>query len=502
MLAICSSMFLVSLDRTIIATSIPTITNYFRSFNDIAWYGSAYLLTGCVLQLPLALLYKFFTPKWVFISMLIVFEIGSAVCGGAQNSVSIIVGRAIQGLGGAGIFSGSMVLIVEAVPLAKRPMYMGFGGATFGLSAVLGPLVGGALTSNASWRWCFLINLPIGGMVLLVLLWFFPNTHTIDEQSGPQKENCVQNSIQDKLLDLDPMGIIFLVPGMVSLMLALQWGGSVYTWSNGRIIALFVVAGILSVSFILNEIYQRERAMLKMSVFTQRTVVGSFFYSFCVGGSMMTIVYYLPIWFQAIKGASAVKSGEMNIPLLLSLMIGTLLAGMLVSKVVRYAAPFMIAGAIIMTIGAGLFSTFGISTSHGKWIGYQVVYGFGLGLGMQQGAAAIQAVIPKHDTPQAISFLFFGQQLGVRNIRTLLPNIDPGHISNSGATDFRNTVSGPDMIKLLQAYNCALRHVFFLAIAVSGLALAGAFPVEWKNLIKVENEQSAENDRLSRAMKE
>lgn len=233
---------------------------------------------------------------------------------------------------------------------------------------------------------------------------------------------------------------------------------------------------------------------------------------------MMTIVYYLPIWFQAIKGASAVKSGEMNIPLLLSLMIGTLLAGMLVSKVVRYAAPFMIAGAIIMTIGAGLFSTFGISTSHAKWIGYQVVYGFGLGLGMQQGAAAIQAVIPKHDTPQAISFLFFGQQLGgaimlcigenllnsslVRNIRTLLPNIDPGHISNSGATDFRNTVSGPDMIKLLQAYNCALRHVFFLAIAVSGLALAGAFPVEWKNLIKVENEQSAENDRLSRAMKE
>ncbi|EGE06076.1 MFS multidrug transporter [Trichophyton equinum CBS 127.97] len=242
--------------------------------------------------------------------------------------------------------------------------------------------------------------------------------------------------------------------------------------------------------------------MLKISVFTQRTVFASFFYSFCVGGSMMTIVYYLPIWFQAIKGASAVKSGEMNIPLLLSLMIGTLLAGMFVTKVVGYAAPFMIAGAMIMTIGAGLFSTFGITTGHAKWIGYQVVYGFGLGLGMQQGAAAIQAVIPKHDTPQAISFLFFGQQLGVRNIRTSLPNIDPGHISNSGATDFCNTISGPNRIKLLQAYNGALRHVFFLAIAVSGLAVAGAFLVEWKNLIEVEKEQNAEKDRLSGVVKE
>ncbi|KAM5463942.1 hypothetical protein MferCBS49748_005711 [Microsporum ferrugineum] len=204
----------------------------------------------------------------------------------------------------------------------------------------------------------------------------------------------------------------------------------------------------------------------------------------------MTIAHYLPIWFQAIKGASAVKSGVMNIPLLLSLMIGTLLAGMLISKIhLRY--------------------------EHGpaKWVGYQVLYRFGLVLGMQQGAAAIQAVIPKYDTPQAISFLLFGQQLGgtvvlriggdiptaylAGDIRTSLPEVNLDRISNSGASDLRGVASGLDMVKLLQAYNGALRYVFYLAVAVSELSLAGASLVEWKNLIKVEKKQKAGKVRLS-----
>jgi MFS family permease len=216
------SIFIVALDRMIIATAIPAITDEFKSLPDVGWYGSAYLLTTCSFQLLFGKLYTFWAVKTIWLSSIVIFEIGSAICGAAPNSTALIIGRAVQGVGGAGIFSGAIVTIVYAVPLEKRPLYQGMFGAVFGLASILGPLIGGAFTSNVTWRWCFYINLPIGGVAFVIsaFLLRIPDRDT------------TQLPLREKLAQLDAAGTTLLIPGVVALLLALQWGGLTYAVSK------------------------------------------------------------------------------------------------------------------------------------------------------------------------------------------------------------------------------------------------------------------------------
>lgn len=167
------AMFLVALDRTIIATAIPRITDSFNSIDDIGWYGSAYLLTACGFILLYGRVYTFHSTKWTFLSGITLFEIGSAVCGAAPSSNALIVGRAIAGFGSSGIMTGAITIMINTIPLARRPIFQGMFGAVFGVASVAGPLLGGAFTdSKATWRWCFYINLPIGAFTIAALIFF------------------------------------------------------------------------------------------------------------------------------------------------------------------------------------------------------------------------------------------------------------------------------------------------------------------------------------------
>lgn len=286
MLSIFASMFLVALDRTILATAVPRITDEFKSLGDIGWYASSYMLSTAACQLLFGRIYKFYSVRWVFLITIIVFEVGSAICGAAPNSPVFIVGRAIAGVGGAGIWTGSMMSMMPMVPLHKRPMFQGLFGMVFGISSVVGPLLGGAFTERVTWRWCFYLNLPVGA-VAFVMLFFFMHP------ANPKREPA---TVKQQIVRLDPLGTFFFVPSVVCLLLALQWGGSTYEWSNWRIIVLFVVFGITAITFAVVQVKMPESATLPVRIIKQRTMLAGTFVMLFLSGGMLLVVYYLPLW--------------------------------------------------------------------------------------------------------------------------------------------------------------------------------------------------------------
>ncbi|EZF34534.1 efflux pump [Trichophyton mentagrophytes] len=489
MIALYLVVFLIALDRTIIATAIPKITDQFHSIQDIGWYGSSYLLTGCSFMLLFGKFYQLYSPKWVYLIAIVIFEIGSAVCGAAPNSTAFIIGRAVAGLGSAGAFSGTVIIIVHSVPLRKRPMYTGLMGGMFGIASVAGPLLGGLFTDKVSWRWCFYINLPIGAVTLVIVTFLL--------RINIPRKSTESLTMYQQFLKLDPLGTLCFMPSVICLLLALQWGGTTYAWSSGRIIALFVVFGILLIAFIAVQIWRKEEATVPPRIFVQRSVLSAFWFTICLGSSMMTIIYYLPLWFQAIKGVSAVKSGIMNLPMILSLVIGVIMSGGLVTAI-GYYAPFMIGCCVLSSVGAGLLTTFQTDTGHAKWIGYQVIYGIGLGMGMQQGSVACQTVLSKADVPIGSSLIFFAQQLGgtifiavAQNIFTNkltsglqhIPGLDAANLAQVGATTIRDLVKDPNTLRLvLEVYNESVVKTYYIALAMSCVAILGALTIEWKSV--------------------
>jgi predicted MFS family arabinose efflux permease len=449
-------------------------------------------------QLLMGKVYKFYPAKPWFLAGIVMFEVGSAICGAAPSSKAFIVGRAIAGLGSSGMFSGMMVIMFHTVPLQQRPIYQGMFGAIFAVASVIGPLVGGTFTDKVTWRWCFYINLPIGAVSLLVtiLILHIPN----------QKLDAPAAGWVGKVKQLDPIGNLVFFPGIVCLILALQWGGSVYPWKSARIIVLLILCALLILAFIGSQIWKQEDGTVPPRLFMKRSIAASVWYAFFNGAGMMVMIYYLPIWFQAIKGVSAVKSGIMLLPMILSVVFGTLSSGVVISRV-GYYTPFFLVSSVIMPIGAGLITTFTPSTGHTKWIGYQVLFGVGLGFGTQQPLNVVQTVLDRSDIATGSALIMFMRFLGsavflpvAQNIfinglvskLTNLPGISPSAVTGSGATDLRNLVSADDLKTLLSDYNDAIVNVFYMVVATCAVTIFGSVLVEWRSLKATAQEQAKE----------
>jgi MFS family permease len=218
-----------------------------------------------------------------------IFEIGSLLCGVSPNSTALIIGRAIAGIGGAGIFSGAILIISKTVPLHQRPSYTSAIGSMYGIASVAGPLMGGAFTDRLTWRWCFYINLPFGGVTAAFIIFFF---------KAPKRVRARATGWRAQLDQFDLLGTAFFVPAVVCLLLALQWGGSKYPWSNGRVIALSVIFGLSMASFVAIQIWKKENATVPPRIFKNRNVWGSAVFSAAVGASFFGIIYFVRLTFR------------------------------------------------------------------------------------------------------------------------------------------------------------------------------------------------------------
>ncbi|KAH7323762.1 major facilitator superfamily domain-containing protein [Rhexocercosporidium sp. MPI-PUGE-AT-0058] len=486
-LGLCLATFTVALDNTIIATAIPKITSVFDSLNDVGWYGSSYLLTTTALQPSFGRVYTYFNVKYTYIAALVVFELGSVLCAAAKDSVMLIVGRAVAGAGASALFSGGMTIVGFSVPLSKRPIFIAALSSMFGISSVVGPLLGGALTDKVSWRWCFWINLPFGA-VSIVAVWFFFKP-PVRKDSGL--------TLKQKILEIDLLGALFLICAIVCLLLALQWGGTEYPWKSSKVWGCLLGFGLLIIFFIAQQFRRGDRATIPPRIFGQRTVLFASLYSCFLSMGLYSHIFYLPFYFQAVKGTTAEESGIRTIPYLGSIIISSIVVGGAITALGWYK-PFMIFGSAIFTVGAGMIYTLAVNSSTGKWVGYQLLSGFGAGSGVQIPFIAVQVVLDSKDMPTGNAIAIFFNSLGgaisisiAQNIfsnglKANLPKYAPGvnatTVVRAGATYLKNVITPEELPGVLHAYMIALQQAYVIPIVVGGIATVCACFVEWKNV--------------------
>ncbi|OBT81688.1 hypothetical protein VE02_10058 [Pseudogymnoascus sp. 03VT05] len=499
-IAFTVATWMLALDISILATAIPHITTQFNSLPDVGWYGSAYLLGEMASQPTWGRVYTFFDNKLTYILTLVIFEIGSVISAAAPNSIALILGRTVSGIGGAGMLCGSLAIFGQSVPLKKRPWGMALVTSMYTIASLIGPTLGGLFTDveKLGWRFCFWINLPSGALCIGITWWVLKN------QAAPSADLPLRKKLQ--MLDFE--GAFLLMTALVCLFLALTWGGDKYPWSNVKVYGCLIGFALLSGVFIALQAYKKEKATIPLRILLPRTVLLSCLFNFLYSVASITHGYYIAFYFQSGRGSSAALSGAKGLPYAVAAGICTLISGYSMSSN-GYYVPFMWAGAAIYAIAAGLLTTLTIDSGAGMWVGYLIIAGIGFGLSVQIPFIAVQVVLPSADMPIAcawvVFFRAFGGAIGVaiaQNIFTTnlvkkllqIPGLDIKTVLGAGAANVGlEKIVQPDMLRLVRgAYVFGVTKAFWLPVGVLCAAFVCSLGMERKRIMDEDEIEAVE----------
>ncbi|OKO92600.1 hypothetical protein PENSUB_12585 [Penicillium subrubescens] len=387
-----------------------------------------------------------------------------------------------MGAGGAGIASGGYAILGVVVRPQLRPIFTGFITTVYSVANVLGPILGGVFTQRTTWRWCFYINLPIGGTAAFIVFLLFKPPKSTRQAKIPLKE---------KLSHMDPIGIVLVLGSLIFFTRALEVAGIYKAWNSAEVIGLLVACLVAAIAFVISEYLQGDHALFMSRLLRQRVIAVSMAYGFFHEGAFYLLLYYVPIYFQVVVGVSPSEAGVHNLPLLISCGIGSGLAGILVSVYGHYV-PLMLWASAGGCIGSGLIYTLSTTSPTAAWVCYQILAGLTYGSGLPLAIIAAQAKA-KPCTLWPFSFcvgsstsLGAGQSvlsnILLSKLPSTAPSVDPLSVIATGATEIRHIFPADAVPGIMQAYLYCLRAVFLITTAYAGVAVFFAVGNKWERL--------------------
>ncbi|KAJ2908187.1 hypothetical protein GGI21_003138 [Coemansia aciculifera] len=421
------------------------------------------------------------------ISAIVLFMAGSAACGWARSMGGLIFGRALQGVGGAGIETMVFTIISDITTEKERPAYLGVVGAVWSIASVAGPLLGGVFADHASWRWAFLINLPVGGVLLIVIALLL----RMPQPTG---------SLFEKLKRVDFLGSFVLIGSVTMLLLALNWGGKDYAWSSPRVVCLLTFSVVLMGVFLLVEWKFAVQPAVPIELFRVRNVSLVVLGQLFMGAAMYAPIYFVPIWYASVKNASNTSAGLHLIPYLTSCSIAAVTAGLVVKRLGRGHRVFIVVGLTMLLVGSGLMILMDERTSTGKEVVFMMLMGIGVGISIQLLLIVAQKASDTKDMAATTSLYLFmrvlGYSLGVAILQSIMQNslgpkldalaaLNPDYSQTIlGSIDDQTKVYSPGLpdavhLQLVYAFAQALRKVFIATVPFAAVAFVFVLPIDY-----------------------